>query len=488
MSGRNVALIYARISQVQTGRETSPAVQIERCYRLALERGRQVNLETDIYADDDKGQHSAFTRKNVPQWDKLEHRALTDAEVADVIVDDPDRAYRNVRAMLNFEAQLKPLGVKLVFVSTGEVETDSPDGMLKFAMTGVLAEMHARKTSYLIRTRHYDPLRARGLWIGHKAPPGLQRVGNRFETRLEPGEQLPIVVELLRLYAADHGTRSAALELEARGLVPAGHWLRWQSKLRRILSAVDNGWYDGHIDAHLLSEVAHEHKRRAAEMYRSRRPKKSSVPLLWRLLTCPECGKYYSIAPKVVPYGKRLYWCYRHPWTRLCAGKVQISFTKARKQVAAWFAGLQAVPSEVRDQAAVIMSTGRETEDGGPGIDVQIAKLEQRLSGYEQMAADGDVSRDTFRAKKAEIEGQMRELTDRRRKTGDGQKWTYPEARQFIDQLLATDFAVLAEREPDAANRLLRTILSRVVIPRDKKLVFELAPEFAWLDPSAVSR
>lgn len=485
---RNTALLYARVSAVQTGAETSPAVQLERCLRLAAERGRTVDPTRDIYSDDAKGQHSAFTRENVPQWERLEQRALTDPDVADVIVDTTDRAYRNTRLLLDFENRLKAVGVKLVTVDSGEVETDSPTGMLSFTMRGVLAEMHARDTSYRIKTRHYDALRARGLWLGHQAPPGLKRVGQRFDVHLVAGEKLPLIVEFLRLYVADHGTPSAAQELEKRGLIPPGHSERWRITFRRVLDRLE--WYDGILDPALLQAARQEFARRRDEHLHMRRPKKR-ILLMWQLLVCAVCGRRYTAGTSYTTYGRGRYVSFQHGLGPRCSGVQHISELKADKQALKWLSSLPVLSESDRDQVATVLSKGPETGDHEPDIALQLHKLEQRLAGYEQMRADGDVSRDTFREKKKEIEQQMSELAGRRRAETAGPRWTYENARLLVDRLLETNWPGVAAVDPETVNRVLRTLCQRVTVSRgsDGKhlyvpvLDFELAVGFEWLAP-----
>lgn len=484
---RNVALCYARVSAVQTGAETSPAVQLERCLRLAAERGRTVDPTRDIYSDDAKGQHSAFTRENVPQWERLEQRALTDPDVADVIVDTTDRAYRNTRLLLDFENRLKAVGVKLVTVDSGEVETDSPTGMLSFTMRGVLAEMHARDTSYRIKTRHYDALRARGLWLGHQAPPGLRRVGQRLAVHLEAGPNLPIVISFLNLYLSDHGTPSAALELEKRGLIPPGSAERWRMTLRRVLDRLE--WYDGIIEPGLLSAAKAEYSRRKDGHLHTRRPTKR-ILLMWQLLACAVCGRRYTAGTSYTSYGRGRYVSFQHGLGPRCSGVGHISEIKADKQALKWLSSLPKLSESDRDQVATRMS--RVTSTGAePDVDLQLHKLEQRLAGYEQLRADGDISRETFRERKKEIESQMSELAGRRRSSVAGPVWTYENARAFIDALLGTDWAQVAAKDPESVNRVMRTLCARVTVGHgsDGKhlyvpvLAFELAEGFEWLAP-----
>lgn len=480
---RHKALLYARISGARDGRETSPAVQIERCYRAALDRARTVDPKTDIYMDADKGSHSAFTRANIPGWNKLESRALSDPEVADVIIDSPDRGWRNTRIMLNFEASIKKLGVKLVFVDSGEVDTDTPTGMLQFTVRGILAEIYSRETSWRIRTKHYEPLRARGKYLGHQAPPGLKRTGSRFDVKLIPGPGLPVIVEFLKLYLQDYGTPGAAKELEKRGLIPAGHWARWRVKLKTILAKIDKGYYDGNIEPSLLAAVKHEHKKRLSESRRTRRPKHSTIPLLWQLLVCAKCGRRYTTSRVHYPYGARSQTNFVHaePRSPGCIG--QISSRKADKQAFAWLDRLSGISPEVLDQAA--RSLSGPPADGAPDLELRIAKLDQRLKGYELMCADGDITRERYRQIKAEIDSQIKEL-GKERQADAGVLWTYDGARLFLDELVGANFPELAKSDPERANRLLRSFFARVVVGEKRILTFEPYPEFGMLlEPQA---
>lgn len=175
---------------------------------------------------------------------------------------------------------------------------------------------------------------------------------------------------------------------------------------------------------------------------------------------------------------------------RRCAGVQHISEIKADKQALKWLSSLPALTESGRYQVATRMSKAPST-GAEPDIDLQMHKLEQRLAGYEQLRADGDISRETFRERKKEIEQQMSELAGRRRSSVPGPTWTYENARAFVDALLGTDWAAVAAVDPESVNRLLRTICARVLVSRgsDGKhlyvpvLDFELAEGFEWLSP-----
>lgn len=476
---RHIALVYARISQARDGRETSPEVQITRCLRLALERGRTVIPERDIYADRDKGSHSAYTRENIPAWNRLEERALVDPEVAEIIIDTLDRGWRNTRVLFNFEAKCKEIGVKLVFVDSGEVETDSPTGMLQFGMKGLFAEMQSRDTSYRERTRHYDPLRSRGVYLAHRPLPGLKRLGGRLDVRFEAGPDLPLVIELFNLYLQDYGLPAAAKELVKRGIA-RGNWSGVNSKLARILRGVDAGAYDGIVEPSLLATVKREHKRRSDEERRSRRPKRTAIPFLWQLIVCGVCGRKFTTSTARYPWGEREQLNFRHQTPRDCGGAKNISSRKANKQAFLWLAQLRLFTSDQLDALARQLAAPQADSSD---IDVQIAKLEQRLRGYEQMRADGDISRDRWKELKAEIDGEIKELGKRKSESGNGMRWTYKGARLFLNDIVGTDWSGLAASDPERANRLLRSFVARAVLGQDRQLTFELYPILGMLIP-----
>ena len=95
-----IALPYLRLSGVEAD-ELSPDLQLRSILRqiraLDLHADARVEddaiLGDDVYADIEKGMHSAFKRDNMPAWLRLLDRARSDTRVAAVAAYDLSRAF-----------------------------------------------------------------------------------------------------------------------------------------------------------------------------------------------------------------------------------------------------------------------------------------------------------------------------------------------------------------------------------------------------------
>ena len=186
------ALIYVRRSFTRKGEEAiSPEKQEANCKRISEELG----WTPELYRDAEEGRHfSATSETGRPAWLKLK-RQLGRPDVVAVIVDSLDRAYRSLRDFLDFLALIDKHHVR--FISNREtIDTESAMGQALLKMMMIFFELEAQMTSQ--RTSEVmEHRRASGIHCGAN-PFGLER---REDSAFIAGEDLPIVVLLLELYA-----------------------------------------------------------------------------------------------------------------------------------------------------------------------------------------------------------------------------------------------------------------------------------------------
>jgi len=88
-------------------------------------------------------------------------------------------------------------------------------------------------------------------------------------------------------------------------------------------------------------------------------------------------------------------------------------------------------------------------------IKLQRDKLEQRLRGYEEMRADGDITKDQFRAKRKEIQDELDALPQE--SPPDEIALTESEARAYVENMMQ------AVKE-SITTRTVRLMVKRILV------------------------
>ena len=175
---RDLALLYIRLSFRGYGDEVSPEIQLNGCAEDARRYGVTYS-ESEVY-DEGEGHHSARNRDNLPAWEALYERALTDPRVAAVFCYDLARGFRYTIAIRQVAEELDKHGVKLIFHKEGLFDIRTAHGKFTGTMHAAAAEWYAHTISEKMQ-EHYAKLRAKGVYTGHRAPLGLNALAKRLK-------------------------------------------------------------------------------------------------------------------------------------------------------------------------------------------------------------------------------------------------------------------------------------------------------------------
>jgi site-specific DNA recombinase len=186
------AVLYGRVSTEDQSRGFSLETQLEACRKYARQQGYQVVEEIP----------ESFSGRTLdrPGLQKL-LRMVQDGLVDAVIAYSPDRLSRDIVQRISLRAELQASGIKIYFVSRGEV-ANNPSARFVDNIDGVVAEYEVEQ----IRERTSRGRRAKaenGQYLGQGyAPPfGYRKVGTQRESSLEIDEaEAEIVRWIFRSY------------------------------------------------------------------------------------------------------------------------------------------------------------------------------------------------------------------------------------------------------------------------------------------------
>lgn len=449
----------------------------QECARLAL---------TPVFYEEGLGKHSANTRKKLPEWDKLLARALSDPAVFAVMAYDHERAFRQVTAARQTADQLAKVGVKLIFAVSGEVDNATASGKMLFTVHAAFAEHYSNYVSEKLKD-HYNTLKAKGVYAGHRAPYGLKRVGKAPDVSFTPTPDLAAILTWLELYTSEEtGTINGASLLNARGV----RWRDRHGQLRPIAPddlrvALNN------LDAYrpfippALYRAAREIRNARSTPRANGHPTVYPPHLLRGILTCGRCGAPYVCNTQLSRAG-RLNGYYRHHRPVLCGNIIKPSVKKVDAMVWARVAQIE-WSDELRAELVDAMTT-----DPTPSValDTRQAreKLERRLRNYQQMLADEDISRAQFLEHKSEIESALASLPEA--SPVEEAPLTRAEAVEIVanlERVLSPD----SYMTPTARNQAMKALFSNVAIEGKRggvggnsnySLTFTLSPLFSCLD------
>lgn len=478
---RNVSLGYVRLSGRDEKEQVAPAVQREAVARLSHENGWQLEL----YDESKTGLHSARKRTNLPEWDKLYERALSDPCVAAVLFYDLSRGWRQAEAFQREVAGLTEKGVRVICAVEGEIRFNSADSQLIWGFRANISEYESAKTSERLR-KHYAMRREQGIYTGQRAPFGLTRKGKATDGTLsfEPNEDLRVVVAFLELYTSRPvGLRQCATLLRKEGYywrnvqrekIPLRSW-----HLLFTLRHLDH--YRGHVPAALLHRTLRTRQERGVA---HSAPKTRPPVLLYAVLCCAKCGDKFT--QRYVQYDSSVYYStYRHTDSVSCPDANRIITTRKvdpqvwdylRRQSAYWRANLDDIldrAAQASDPAPALVPL-RERHDK---VVVTLAALPRKIAEDLITPAEG-------RALRAEYEAELAELRERLA--------TAPPPAPVVDpdtvRAIVSDASGLidllaqgAEIDPNLGNTFMRELFERITLEGDKVVAIVPRAEYAAL-------
>lgn len=419
---KSVALCYVRKSLVKAGQIDPASPDIQR--RQLASWCEAANL-TPEWHEDAEG-HQSGMRNDRHAWRSVRDR-LSQPDVAALVVTAWDRAARNVRELLTVVDECNGVGVR--FVSTGDnIDTRTADGRLQLTILAGVAEHYSRRVGEW-RAASIDALRReRGRHYG-LAPFGTERVARDGDLVLIPstkrqpnGTDHECLIRLYRLYGAEaKGYNATAHILNAEGWRwrnRGGALGRWEAdQVRRIVRL---HWiYSGHVvigqsDRDVQEIIRGSHGpllpgdltravglRLEASVRTGPRGRPPAVNPLSGLVRCGTCGARMRLT---VVRGRR---GYGYPQRCAQGGK----HYAAADPLEAWVRErLAALPLPVgviayADETAARVLDAARDGDGS----AERERIDAGLDRLADLYAAGEIDRERYRRKRAELEARRPE-------------------------------------------------------------------------------
>lgn len=459
LAPKNV-VIYARVSTEHEAQLSALENQID-WYKPLLEQHPEWTLVRS-YVDEGITGTSAKKR---PQFMKM----LEDAQSKEfqlILTREVSRFARNTVDTLQYTRQLKTTGVEVFFINDN-IRTFDGDGELRLTIMATLAQDESRKTSIRVKSGQQTSME-NGTFYGNGNILGYDRKGK--ELVINP-EQARTVRKIYDWYLDGWGIRKIQFELEKQGILTSTGKSRWyETNISKILK---NSFYAGIIEYHkqftpdFLEQkkinnfgeverlrvkgkhepiVTEDEYNKVQEIMDSRRRKnpanktgrrecgqKPAADVWSKLLIC-SCGhtfnrKVWHNAASGVQYGYQCYSQIRNGSvkTRLKKG-LPIDGICTSQMIAGWKLQLMAkhIFRNFLGDTSRVLTIATEmlekhitdkavTEDNSDIIEqkkAEITKLEHRLDNLIEMRADGEITKDIFMSKKADIEFKIHDLQE----------------------------------------------------------------------------
>ena len=374
-----------------------------------------------------------------------------------IITREVSRFARNTVDTLEYTRKLKRCGVEVYFVSDN-IRTFEGDGELRLTIMATLAQDESRKTS--LRSKAGQTISMKnGVFYGTGNILGYDRVGKKMVINPEQAETVRMIFDL---YLSGKGLKAIRLEMEARGRKTSSGKTRWyDSYIARVLH---NTFYCGiityrkeyvpdfleqkkiknkgeveqiqTIGSHVPIVTVEEFERVQARMKQSRTQHyekvesaklKGTAPKrnIWSKLLVCECGYSFNCHTFRRPDGNvnRLYICYRQANTGTIQSRknhgLDTSGCCSTRAFPEWKLDMIAMKifreyisnaDKVVNLAAKMIEEELRAEDEETDnsyiISVKIReidKLRSKLTNYIELRAEGEITKEEYLLKKAEI-------------------------------------------------------------------------------------
>ena len=496
-----IALPYLRLSGVEAD-ELSPDLQLRSILRqiraLDLHADARVEddaiLGDDVYADIEKGMHSAFKRDNMPAWLRLLDRARSDTRVAAVAAYDLSRAFRKIMAMLEETRLLNSFGVHLI-LNGQVVNLDDPHQWAQWVDQAKHAEFESRITTWRLR-EHYQEMRDLGINYSHTAPLGLQRTGKRHKVQWSTTDDFATIVTLCELYVAqDIGSPLLARALNQRGYT----WVNRKGErvpvkpttIRKTIATIEK--YELFLPPDLYANVLRVRAARAGGKQNSQKTVHPPL-LLRRVLFCARCGCRYTTMHQQVrdvrikgkPRKLYQYDVYIHRGEHCEVSPRTLRAREVHAQLwerLAWLNDL----SEAQTQAIVARMCESPTGDAVDARQLR-DKITLQLRNLEEAYLAEDfgplaTARPQYRIRRAQLEKQLAELPEPKPVPALRQFVNAADARDWLEHLSET-MRLGEALAPEEANRLMRDLFERIELDARQIVALQYHSDIQrWLQP-----
>ncbi|HUW95416.1 MAG TPA: recombinase family protein [Anaerolineae bacterium] len=470
MSG--VALIYIRKSVVRCEQDrASPERQLDHCMRVCDEKG----WTYEVYQDAE-GDRSGRSEKDRPEWRRLKTQ-LGRPEVVAVVVRSLDRASRSPKDFFSFLDLLQKHDVELVSVKE-RFDTMTAIGKAFLAMLMVVASLESDLASERVSdsVRHR---RAKGVHVGI-APFGYRRE----DGHLVPTEDARLVTLLVELYATgSYSFSQLAVELNRRGGRFRDRYGAKPFTNVSVRSVLQNAWlyagrlpvgrerdrayseiYDGDHEPLISDELAG----RVIDVRRNRTKGTSRSPsrlyLLTGLLYCQDCGARL--------WGRRRGRggdpTYRHPGPACQPYRGSFPAERLEAEAVALLDGL-ALPTQLQEMIRERVKQRIEAEPRDTEILAMLKAERARLMRLKEMRLEGEVDREEYLKRKAEITAHIEHLESQLRPGS----YEPDSALQRVTDL----GRLVAEATPSQRRAGLRSVFERLEVSVESGEIVKVVPQ-----------
>lgn len=474
---RTKCAVYARLSQQGEGEE-SIARQVE--MGTAYAQARQ--WAAVLYVEP-KGYRSGYYEHKRPAWQQLKKDLAQSEEFIAVVVADFARASRKVEHFFGFVEFLQTRGIQFVSLKE-QVDASTAAGRALLGMIAVFNQFYRDDVSE--RKKRQFKYRDPKVYAPNRAPLGLKRTGKYPALQWETTDEFRFVVEMLELYAEGRAAAAVAKQMRARGHT----WTALRNSVapteitvRNVVNKVER--YAAFLDAALLYRVQAERERRGGRRANGNNVK-HPLSVLRHLVRCDACGARFYTRWRLTRAGSD--WShYAHPPNDCAFANQNVKAQKLDAQFWQRFDWLDQLTDTDLDYIAQRI-VERATVTPEPDALLRRDKLLTRLAGYEQMRADGDITRERFLQVKAETERELFDL-NARAVVANARRVpvTYAAVRAQLSDLRAV-FKSQAAADWQRTNLLLHTLIQAVRV-RDRALAgLDYKTEWAGLGALGVAR
>ena len=431
-----------------------------------------------------------------------------------ILTREVSRFARNTVDTLQYTRMLKEHHVEVYFINDG-IKTFDGDGELRLTIMATLAQDESRKTSIRVKSGQQTSMN-NGVLYGTGNILGYDRVGKEMIVNTEQAQTVRLIYDL---YLDGWGLVKIKDELELRGIKTAMGKSQWYPTV--ISHVLKNSFYCGIITYHkeyvpdylkqkkvknygeieftqvqgthepIVTVEEYERVQRIMEAKTNRMPylnrgdqrgKKPRTTVWGKLLIC-ECGRTFNMRrwERSDRYNGNAYQCY---------SSVETGSYESRKKKGLSLDGICRSPMipewrlqmmanlifrkylSEKDKVLALANSileahiddTEETKNNDALIEakqVELARLSKKLDSYVEMRSEGDISRELFRSKCAELEPRIKNLQEEIDKLTAASK--PKEVVDYREKLTVLQYALEQYTYPDEGQNVPESVIEAFV-------------------------
>ena len=431
-----------------------------------------------------------------------------------ILTREVSRFARNTVDTLQYTRMLKEHHVEVYFINDG-IKTFDGDGELRLTIMATLAQDESRKTSIRVKSGQQTSMN-NGVLYGTGNILGYDRVGKEMIVNTEQAQTVRLIYDL---YLDGWGLVKIKNELELRGIKTAMGKSQWYPTV--ISHVLKNSFYCGIITYHkeyvpdylkqkkvknygeieftqvqgthepIVTVEEYERVQRIMEAKTNRMPylnrgdqrgKKPRTTVWGKLLVC-ECGRAFNMRrwERSDRYNGNAYQCY---------SSVETGSYESRKKKGLSLDGICRSPMipewrlqmmanlifrkylSEKDKVLALANSileahiddTEEIKNNDALIEakqVELARLSKKLDSYVEMRSEGDISRELFRSKCAELEPRIKNLQEEIDKLTAASK--PKEVVDYREKLTVLQYALEQYTCPDEGQNVPESVIEAFV-------------------------